>query len=35
MNEKIDESILEKYNYKLPYDIINEIAFDKNKLIEL
>jgi len=35
MNEKIDKSILEKYNYKMPYDIIRETPFDENKLNEL
>ena len=35
MNEKIDKSILDKYNYKMPYDIIRETPFDENKLNEL
>ena len=35
MNEKIDKTILDKYKYKMPYDIIKEIPFDEEKLADL
>ena len=35
MNEGIDKTILEKYNYKMPYDIIRETPFNEEKLNEL
>ena len=35
MNEGIDPNIISKYNYKMPSDIIKEIAHDKEKLTEL
>ena len=35
MNEGIDKTILEKYNYKMPYDIIKESPFDEKKLNDI
>jgi len=35
MNEGIDKTILEKYNYKMPYDIIRETPFNEENLNEL
>ena len=35
VHKGIDENILKKYNYKMPYEIANEIASDKTKLLDL
>lgn len=34
MNQDLDQTIIEKYNFQMPNTIINEIASDKNKLSE-
>jgi len=35
MNEGIDKTILDKYNYKMPYDIIKNTPFDEKKLNDI